>query len=54
MTDLTPRLIIAAAIFLGDNVTATYCPTGLNSAGHAQLVALVQRAEREGMTEGSY
>lgn len=46
---ITPRTCIAAAMFLGDNATARYCPTGIGNAGTAQLEALVREAVAQGM-----
>ncbi|HEY7825018.1 MAG TPA: hypothetical protein VIG24_19415 [Acidimicrobiia bacterium] len=46
---ITPRTCIAAAMFLGDNETARYCPTGIGNAGTAQLEALVREAVAQGM-----
>ena len=45
---MTPRLLADAAIYLGDSVTAEYCPTGLSNAGEDQLRALFARALGEG------
>jgi hypothetical protein len=46
-TKLTPRNAITAALFLGDNETLRYAPTGLSNAS-ADLAGLIAAAEAQG------
>jgi hypothetical protein len=44
----TPRNAITAALFLGDDETARYCPSGLSSTYGHNLAALIAAAAAQG------
>lgn len=46
---IKPRIAIQAAEYIGDEMTAYYCPTGLSNAGSAQIEAMVAEAIIAGM-----
>lgn len=44
----TPREVIAAADYLGEDIVNELCPDGLSSSTDEQLVALVEMARKHG------
>jgi len=46
---ISPRIVIQAAMYIGDEMTSYYCPTGLSNAGSTQIEALVAEAIIAGM-----